>query len=44
VHSHFFLFKDKTMISLVFQALPQDDFTRLAPLFDRVTGSIRLLP
>jgi hypothetical protein len=32
------------MISLVFQALPQDDFGRLAPLFDRVTGSIRLLP
>jgi len=44
VHSHFFLFKDKTMISLVFQALPQDDFGRLAPLFDRVTGSIRVLP
>ena len=44
VHSHFFLFKDKTMISLVFQALPQDDFARLAPLFDRVVGSIRMLP
>ena len=44
VHSHFFLFKGKTMISLVFQALPQDDFGRLAPLFDRVAGSIRSLP
>jgi hypothetical protein len=44
VHSHFFLFKDKAMISLVFQALPQDDFGRLAPLFDRVVGSIRMLP
>ena len=44
VHSHFFLFKDKTMISLVLQALPQDDFTRLAPLFDRVTASLRVLP
>ena len=44
VHSHFFLFKDKTMISLVFQALPQDDFARLAPLFDRVTASLRALP
>jgi hypothetical protein len=43
VHSHFFLFKDKTMISLVLQALPQDDFGRLAPLFDRVAGSIRPL-
>jgi hypothetical protein len=44
VHSHFFLFKDKAMISLVFQALPLDDFGRLARLFDRVAGSIRALP
>jgi hypothetical protein len=43
VHSHFFLFKDKAMISLVFQSLPQDDFGRLAPLFDRVAGSLRAL-
>lgn len=43
VHSHFFLFKDQAMISLVFQALPQDDFGRLAPLFDRVAGSLRVL-
>ncbi|MGH9010179.1 MAG: hypothetical protein ACRDYF_10085, partial [Acidimicrobiia bacterium] len=43
-HSHFFLFKDRAMISLVFQALPQDDFGRLASLFDRVVGSIRTLP
>jgi hypothetical protein len=44
VHSHFFLFKGATMISVVFQALPQDDFARLAPLFDRVAGSLRALP
>jgi len=44
VHSHFFLFKDKAMISLVFQVLPQDDFGRLAPLFDRVVDSIRMQP
>ena len=43
-HSHYFLFKDKTMISVVFQALPEGDFSRLAPLFDRVAGSIRVLP
>jgi hypothetical protein len=43
VHSHFFLFKDKVMISLVLQALPHDDFARLAPLFDRVTTSLRTL-
>lgn len=40
-HSHYFLFKGQTMISLVLQALPQDDFGRLAPLFDRVVGSLR---
>jgi hypothetical protein len=44
VHSHFFLFKGSTMISVVFQALPQDDFARLASLFDRVAGSLRTLP
>ena len=44
VHSHFFLFKGSTMISVVFQALPDGDFGRLAPLFDRVAGSIRVLP
>jgi hypothetical protein len=44
VHSHFFLFKGSTMISVVFQTLPQDDFARLAPLFDRVAGSLRVLP
>jgi hypothetical protein len=43
VHSHFFLFKDKAMISIVFQALPESDFGRLAPLFDRVAGSLRVL-
>jgi hypothetical protein len=43
VHSHFFLFKDKAMISLVFQSLPQSDFGRLAPLFDRVATSLRAL-
>ena len=43
VHSHSFLFKDKAMISIVFQALPESDFGRLAPLFDRVAGSLRAL-
>jgi hypothetical protein len=40
-HSHYFLFRGNTMVSLVFQALPQDDFGRLAPVFDRVAGSLR---
>ena len=42
-HSHYFLFRGRTMISVVFQALPQDDFGRLASLFDRVAGSFRVL-
>ena len=42
-HSHFFLFKGPTMISVVFQALPDGDFARLAPLFDRIAGSLRVL-
>ena len=44
-HTHYFLFKDKVMISLVFQGLPEDEFVRLAKakLFDRVANSFRLL-
>lgn len=43
VHSHYFLFRGQTMLSVVFQALPQEDFARLAPLFDRVANSLRTL-
>ena len=43
VHSHYFLFKGQTMISFVFQALPKDDFQRLAILFDQVIGTFRIL-
>lgn len=42
-HSHYFLFNGSTMISVVFQAIPDGDFGRLAPLFDRVAGSLRVL-
>ena len=43
VHSHYFLFKDRTMISIVFQALPETEFTRLAPVFDDVIATFRVL-
>ena len=43
VHSHYFLFKGSTMISFVFQALPKDDFQRLANLFDEVIATFRIL-
>ena len=42
-HAHYFLFQGQTMISLVFQALPEEDFIRLAPLLDRVAESFRVL-
>jgi hypothetical protein len=40
-HSHYFLFRDATMITLVFQALPEESFTELAPLFDRIVSTFR---
>ena len=43
VHSHYFLFKGSTMISFVFQALPKDNFQRLANVYDAGIGSFRLL-
>jgi hypothetical protein len=43
VHSHYFLFKGSTLISVVFQALPADTFRALATTFDEVIGSFRLL-
>jgi hypothetical protein len=35
-HSHYFLFQGSTMITLVFQALPADDFRRYATTFDDI--------
>jgi hypothetical protein len=42
-HSHYFLFKDQTMISFVFQALPDTEFARLGSLFDDVIATFRQL-
>jgi len=38
-HVHYFLFRDDTMITLVFQALPADRLTAVAPLFDRIADT-----
>lgn len=40
-HSHFFLFKGKTMIVLVFQSLPADAFPTASATFDQISGSFR---
>lgn len=42
-HSHYFLFKDTLMITFVFQAVPEGEFTRLAPVFDQIINSLRVL-
>lgn len=42
-HSHYFLFKGRTMISLVFQGVPESEFVRLGPKFDQVANSFRVL-
>jgi hypothetical protein len=39
VHSHFFLFNGKTMISMVFQTLPRERFASVAPTFDKIAAS-----
>lgn len=43
VHTHYFLFKGSTMISFVFQALPESEFQALATLYDEVISSFRVL-
>jgi hypothetical protein len=43
-HAHYFLFDGKEMITLVFQALPSNYFTTLAPLFTRIASTFHVLP
>lgn len=42
-HAHYFLFDGRTMITLVFQALPAARIFALAGLFDRVAATFRPL-
>lgn len=42
-HSHFFLFKENMMFSLVFETIPADQFHVSAQKFDQVVDSIRVL-
>jgi hypothetical protein len=43
-HSHYFLFKGDKMITMVFQAIPEDQFQKQAPVFDQIANSFRVLP
>ena len=40
-HDHYFLFKDRLMIQLVFQAVPAARFSELAPTFNAIAASFR---
>lgn len=42
-HAHYFLFDGKTMITLVFQSLPSNNFVALAPIFDHMASTFRAL-
>jgi hypothetical protein len=42
-HSHFFLFNGKSMISIVFQALPKERFAEAAKTFDQIAASFHAL-
>ncbi|MDP8961769.1 MAG: hypothetical protein M3N32_09170 [Actinomycetota bacterium] len=43
-HAHYFLAKGDHLLILVFQALPLEEFPRLAPVFDQIAESLRVLP
>ncbi|MFN2388207.1 MAG: hypothetical protein ABR575_01170, partial [Actinomycetota bacterium] len=40
-HSHYFLFRGRTMLGIVFQTIPAERFPRLAPVFDQIVGTFQ---
>jgi hypothetical protein len=43
-HAHYFLFDGKTMITLVFQSLPSNNFTAQAHEFDQIARQFHVVP
>jgi hypothetical protein len=43
VHSHFFLFNGKTMLSMVFQSIPRENFSQSAKTFDQIAASFHAI-
>lgn len=43
-HAHYFLFRGQTLITIVFQTVSAERLTQLAPLFDRIGGTLRVTP
>lgn len=44
IHAHYFLFSGSTMYVMVFQALPDEHFVQLAPVWDRITRTFEAHP
>ena len=40
--AHYFLFRGRTMITVIFRAVPADRFTSLSQLFDQIGGTLRV--
>ncbi len=43
-HAHYFLFRGQTLITIVFQTSPAQRFASQAPLFDRISETLRATP
>jgi hypothetical protein len=43
-HAHYFLFDGKTMITLVFQSLPSNNFVSQARQFDQISRTFHVIP
>jgi len=41
-HAHYFLFRGRTLITLVFQTVPAERFADMAPRFDRMGETLRV--
>jgi len=44
IHAHYFVFQGKKMVSMVFQALPEDRYSIDAPVFDIIANSLVVEP
>ncbi|MGI9094812.1 MAG: hypothetical protein ACR2F4_04445 [Thermoleophilaceae bacterium] len=43
-HAHYFLFRGRTLITIVFQTAPAERLAQFAPLFDRIGETLRPTP
>jgi hypothetical protein len=45
IHAHYFVFQGRKMVSIVFQALPEEpEYKALAPVFDTISSSLEIAP